>query len=76
MHGIDTASQQSARKEMEALQAQHDKLYAQIVDQINREIKVVAVSRGVTTVLSDVAGSGEGIDLTEAAKKEIESLHE
>ncbi|MBV8601025.1 MAG: OmpH family outer membrane protein, partial [Candidatus Eremiobacteraeota bacterium] len=76
LHGIDTASQASARKELAMLQAQHDKLYAQIVEQINREVRVVAQTKGVTTVLSEVAGPGEGIDLTGPAKKEIESLHE
>ncbi|MBV8074313.1 MAG: hypothetical protein JO140_02700 [Candidatus Eremiobacteraeota bacterium] len=76
LHGIDTVAQAGTRKELAALQAQHDKLYAQIIDQINREVRVVAQNKGVTTVLSEIAGPGEGIDLTGAAKKEIESLHE
>lgn len=76
LHGIDTAAQVSAHKELVALQAQHDKLYAQMVDQINREVRVVAQNSGVTTVISEVAGPADGVDLTPAAKKEIESLHE
>lgn len=76
LHGVDTAASASLQQELSSLQNQHDKLYAQIVDQIDREVRVVAQEKGVTTVLSDVAGNGRGIDLTEAAKKEIESLHE
>jgi hypothetical protein len=76
LHGVDTGAQESLRKELTALQAQHDKLYTEIVDQINREVRVVAQSQGVRTVLSDIVGSGEGVDLTPAARKEIESLHE
>lgn len=76
LHGIDSAAQASTHKELATLQAQHDKLYAQIVEQINREVRVVAQNHGVTTVISDVAGPGDGVDLTPAAKKEIESLHE
>ena len=76
LHGIDTAAQSGARKEIAALQAQHDKLYAQIVDQVDREVRVVAQNRGIAVVLSEVAGSGRGVDLTSDAKKEIESLHE
>jgi hypothetical protein len=76
LHAIDAASSASLRKELSDLQAEHDRLYAQIVDQIDREVRLVARSRGVTTVISEVAGNGRGVDLTEAAKKEIESLHE
>ncbi|MGH7662267.1 MAG: hypothetical protein ACRENA_15275 [Vulcanimicrobiaceae bacterium] len=76
LHGVDAASSVSLQKELASLQSEHDKLYQQIVDQINREVRVVAQERGVTTVLSEVAGDGQGVDLTEPAKKEIESLHE
>ena len=76
LHRVDQGSSQSLRKELASLQAQHDQLYAEIVDQINREVRLVAQSKGVSTVLNDVSGNGTGVDLTEAAKKEIESLHE
>jgi hypothetical protein len=76
LHGIDVASSASLQKELTSLQSEHEKLYQQIVDQINREVRIVAQEKGVTTVLSEVAGDGQGIDLTEPAKKEIESLHE
>lgn len=76
LHSVDASSSSSLQKELASLQSEHDKLYQQIVDQINREVRIVAQERGVTTVLSEVAGDGQGIDLTEPAKKEIESLHE
>lgn len=76
LHGLNAGASQSLRKELAALQAQHDQLYAQIVDQISREVRLVAQAKGVSTVLTDVTGNGTGVDLTDAAKKEIESLHE
>lgn len=76
LHALDSGASGSLRKELASLQAQHDQLYAQIVDQISREVRLVAQAKGVSTVLSDVTGNGNGVDLTDAAKKEIESLHE
>jgi len=76
LHGLDAGAQTSLRKELAALQAQHDQLYAQIVDQISREVRIVAQAKGVSTVLTDITANGTGVDLTDAAKKEIESLHE
>ena len=76
LHGIDSAASKSLQQELASLQAQHDKLYDEIVQQVEREVRVVAQEKGITTVLSEVAGNSEGVDLTEAAKKEIESLHE
>jgi len=76
LHGVDSAASKSLQQELASLQSQHDKLYTEIVEQVEREVRVVAGEKGITTVLSDVAGNGEGVDLTDAAKKEIESLHE
>jgi hypothetical protein len=38
LHGVDAAASASLSKELAGLQEQHDKLYSQIVDQINREV--------------------------------------
>jgi hypothetical protein len=76
LHGVDAASSASLSKELAGLQEQHDKLYSQIVDQINREVRIVAQRQGITTVFTEIAGKGTGTDLTPAVKKEIESLHE
>jgi hypothetical protein len=76
LHAVDSGANSSLSKELAALQAQHDQLYSEIVDQIEREVRIVAQIKGVTTVVSDVIGDGSGVDLTQAAKKEIESLHE
>jgi len=76
LHALDSGASSSLSKELAALRAQHDQLYSEIVDQIEREVRIVAQTEGVTTVVSDVIGNGSGVDLTQAAKKEIESLHE
>ena len=76
LHQVDAASSSGLQKELTSLQSQHDKLYAEIVAQVDREVRVVAQEKGVTTVVSDVVGNGKGVDLTDAAKKQIESLHE
>jgi hypothetical protein len=76
LHAVDSGASSSLRKELASLQAQHDQLYSEIVDQINREVRIVAQEQGVSTVISGVLGNGSGVDLTQAAKKEIESLHE
>jgi Skp family chaperone for outer membrane proteins len=76
LHAADSGASSSLRKELASLQAQHDQLYSEIVDQINREVRIVAQEQGVSTVISGVLGNGSGVDLTQAAKKEIESLHE
>ncbi len=76
LHGVDTVAQESARRQIASLQAQHDKLYSQIVDQIEREVKNIAQTRGISVVVSNPAGAADGVDLTSDAKKDIESLHE
>ena len=76
LHGIDAQAQDGARKQIASLQKKRDDLYGQIIDQINREVRVVAHNRGVSVVLNNVAGSASGVDLTADAQKDIESLHE
>jgi hypothetical protein len=76
IHALDSGANSSLSKELAALRAQHDQLYSEIVEQIEREVRIVAQTEGVSTVVSDVLGNGSGVDLTQAAKKEIESLHE
>ncbi len=76
LHGIDARAQDGARKQIASLQKKRDDLYGQIIDQINREVRVVAHNRGVSVVLNNIAGSASGVDLTADAQKDIESLHE
>jgi hypothetical protein len=73
--GTDAAAAQSAALEIQSLRKKHDDLYAQMVAQIDREVKTIAQARGVSTVVSTVAPAG-GIDLTADAMKDIETLHE
>ncbi len=73
--GTDAAAAQSAQLEIRSLEKKRDDLYQQMVAQIDREVKVIAQERGVSTVVSTVAPAG-GVDLTDDAMKDIETLHE
>jgi hypothetical protein len=61
---------------MSALQKQRGDLYNEMVEQIGREVKVIAEQRGINVVVSDVVAPAGGVDLTADAEKDIESLHE
>jgi hypothetical protein len=73
--GTDAAAAQSAQSEIRSLEKKRQDLYAQMVAQIDREVKTIAQERGVSTVVSTVAPAG-GVDLTGDAMKDIETLHE
>jgi polyhydroxyalkanoate synthesis regulator protein len=74
--GADSAAAQGARDEVVALQKKRADLYAEMVDQIGREVKTLAQQRGISVVVSDVAAPAGGVDLTDDAMKDIETLHE
>ena len=74
--GADSAAAQGARAEIVALQKKRADLYAEMVDQIGREVKTLAQQRGISVVVSDVAAPAGGVDLTDDAMKDIETLHE
>jgi hypothetical protein len=76
LHGTDAAAAQSAEAEIASLQKQRADLYAEMVDQIGREVKTIAQQRGISVVVSDVAAPAGGVDLTDDAMKDIETLHE
>lgn len=76
LHGADGGAQASARTHIDQLQKQRNALFEEIVAQIRREVKTVALAHGVRVVLTDLVGSGGGVDLTAAAQKDIETLHE
>jgi hypothetical protein len=73
--GTDVAATQSAQLEIRSLEKKRDDLYGQMVAQIDREVKTIALAHGVSTVVSTVAPAG-GVDLTGDAMKDIETLHE
>jgi hypothetical protein len=74
--GVDADARAGANKEMDALQKQRGDLYNEMVAQIGREVKAVAQKRGINVVVSDIVAPAGGVDLTEDAEKDIESLHE
>jgi Skp family chaperone for outer membrane proteins len=74
--GTDTAAMQGAQAEMRSLQKKRADLYAEMVAQIGREVKTIAQQRGITVVVNDVAAPAGGVDLTDDAMKDIQTLHE
>ncbi len=73
--GTDTAAARSAQSEIAELQRKHDDLYAQMVAQIDREVRTIAQAHGISVVIDSLAPAG-GVDLTDDAMKDIETLHE
>jgi hypothetical protein len=71
----DAAANAGAQSEIVDLQKKHDELYAQMVAQIDREVKAIAQARGISVVVDSLAPAG-GVDLTDDAMKDIETLHE
>ncbi len=76
LHGTDVAGSASAQAEIVSLEKKRADLYAEMVAQIGREVKTIALQRGISVVVSDVAAPAGGIDLTDDAMKDIETLHE
>jgi hypothetical protein len=76
LHGIDARAQAGAAQQLEALQKQRGELYGQMVSQIESEVRMIAQKRGVHVVFSQVAAPAGGVDLTDEAARDIESLHE
>jgi hypothetical protein len=76
LHGTDTAAAASAQAEIASIEKKRSDLYAEMVAQIGREVKSLALQRGITVVVSDVAAPAGGVDLTDDAMKDIETLHE
>lgn len=76
LEGVDASAQSSARKQLDALQKQRTDLYDAMVAQIGREVKMIAAKRGINVVFGDVVAPADGVDLTDDAEKDIESLHE
>jgi hypothetical protein len=74
--GTDTTALAGAQAEMQSLQKKRADLYAEMVDQIGREVKTIAQARGIAVVVNDVAAPAGGVDLTDDAMKDIQTLHE
>ena len=75
LHGLNDDAARNVQSEILSLQRKREDLYEQMVAQIGREVKTIAHQRGVSLVLSNVNAPG-GIDLTDDALKDIETLHE
>ncbi len=74
--GADAVDQNSANRQIDALQKQRGDLYGEMVAQISREVKTIARRRGIDVVVSNEVAPAGGVDLTSEAQKDIESLHE
>jgi hypothetical protein len=76
LHGVDAGAQNDVRRQINTLQKQRDELYGEMLAQIGREVKLVAQRRSVSLVFGDIIAPVGGVDLTEDAQKDLESLHE
>ena len=76
LHGINDDAARSVQTEIASLQKKREDLYDQMVAQIGREVKTIAQQRGITVVLTNVTAGTGGVDLTNDAMKDVESLHE
>lgn len=74
--GMNDDAARDVQGEIASLQRKRGELYDQMVAQIGREVQAVARAHGISVVISDVAATAGGVDLTEDAKKDIETLHE
>ncbi len=76
LRGVDAGSAGAVAKQLGALHHQRDQLYSQIIAQIQREVQTIATQRGLKVVFINVVAPVGGIDLTQDAQKDVESLHE
>ncbi len=76
LHATDAAASGDASAQIAALSKKRDDLYAEIVAQIGREVRLIAQQKGVSVVVTDPIATPGGVDLTPDALKDIESLHE
>ncbi|MBC5829152.1 MAG: hypothetical protein GIW98_03040 [Candidatus Eremiobacteraeota bacterium] len=76
LHGVDVASAGRTQKQLVELRRQREQLYGQMVAQIKREVNAMAAARGLKIVFMNVVAPVGGVDLTDDAQKDIESLHE
>ena len=74
--GMNDEAARDVQSEIASLQRKRGELYDQMVAQIGREVQTVARAHGISVVISDVAATAGGVDLTADAKKDIETLHE
>lgn len=76
LHGADVGATGAAAKELDALQKRRSDLYAEIVDQIQREASRIAKDQGFSIVFNGVDAAVGGYDMTNEVTKDVESLHE
>lgn len=76
LHGVDVASTGGTQKQVIELRRQRDQLYSQMVRQIKREVNTMAAARGLKIVFINIVAPVGGVDLTDDAQRDIESLHE
>jgi hypothetical protein len=76
LRGIDAAAQSGAAAQIASLEKKRADLYDQMVAQIGREVRLLAVARGISVVVTDPVANAGGVDLTSEAMKDLESLRE
>jgi hypothetical protein len=76
LRGIDASAQSGATAQIALLSKKRADLYGQMVEQIGREVRLLAQARGISVVVTDPVANAGGVDLTSDAMKDLESLHE
>jgi hypothetical protein len=76
LHGADVGATGAAAKELNSLQKRRSDLYAQIVDQVQRDSARIGKDLGFTIVFINVRAAAGGYDLTNRVIKDVESEHE
>jgi hypothetical protein len=76
LHGADVGATGAAAKELGSLQKRRSDLYAQIVDQVQRDAARIAKDLGFSIVFINVRAAAGGYDLTNRVIKDVESEHE
>ena len=65
---------QAIQAQIDAVAAQRRDLYAQILNQVQDQVRAVAQQRGFAIVFDSVAGAGNAVDLTDQVAKAVAAL--
>jgi hypothetical protein len=65
---------QAIQAQMDAIAAQRRDLYAQILSQVQDQVRAVAQERGFAIVFDSIAGAGSAADLTDQVSKAVAAL--
>ena len=65
---------QAIQAQIDGIAAQRRDLYAKIIDQVQDQVRTIALERGFAIVFDSVAGAGRAVDLTDQVSKAVAAL--